>query len=378
MAPAMVAIDLGALAHNISGLKKLVHPAKFCIVVKSDAYGHGAVPVARAAVEAGADYLAVAFAHEALELRQAGIEAPILMLFEPAVGSEAVVAELGEVEVTVYTERCIGALAEAALATKRTIPVHLNVNTGMNRVGVRPEDLVALAKQVVAAPGLKYAGTTTHLAVADDPDHPFTAIQLERFESSIEELAAAGIDPGLRHASNSAGFLVHGSKAHYDMVRCGIAVYGIAPNPAVPVSFPLKPVMSVKSHLTCVRRVSAGEGISYGQRYQVQKPSWIGTVSFGYAGGVRRGLSNNMSVLIGGKPYPVAGTVTMEQVMVDLGDDYFEVGEEVVMIGSQGEHEILANDWAQALNTIGYEITLGISSRVPRTYIGQPQSKAGT
>lgn len=365
--PSWARVDLDAVAANTEYLAGLAAPAGVCAVVKADAYGHGAEAVARATLDAGAAMLGVALVEEAIELRAAGVDAPVLLLSQAPAGAEAAVVDV-DVTATVYTEAGVEALSAAATAAGRDVAVHLKVNTGMNRVGCQPEDAVAMARRVVAAPRLRLAGTWTHFAVADEPDLDYTEAQAKLFDAVVADLAAAGIDAGTLHAANSAATLVDPARYRYDMVRCGIALYGIAPAPGLVGSDVLTPVMSLRSELTHVRRLDPGERISYGLRYELERPSWVGTVPLGYHDGVRRGLTGKAEVLVHGRRRPIAGTITMDQFMVDLGDDEAAVGTEVVLIGRQGDAEIRAEEWATLLGTIGYEVTCGIGARVPRVH----------
>jgi alanine racemase len=272
---------------------------------------------------------------------------------------------------TVYTPAAIEAAAKAVAASARRepLPVHVKVDTGMHRVGAAPDTALRLALAVNESAELRLDGLWTHFAVADEPDHPFTTTQVRRFDDVVEELAAHGIRPPLLHAANSAGALTR-PDARYDMVRCGIALYGLAPSPQLASAAELRPALALKAQVTLVKRVGAGESISYGLRYRLERPAFIATVPIGYADGVPRRLSAvGGEVLIGGRRRPIAGTVTMDQITVDCGDDdTVAAGDEVVLIGRQGADEIGAWDWATRLDTIAYEVVSGISRRVPLDY----------
>ncbi len=367
--PSAAVIDLGALAANIRLLAGRAAPARFCAVVKADAYGHGAVPVARAAVAAGADCLGVALVEEGAELRGSGISTPILLLSEQPRGSEAHLVDL-DLEATVYSIDAARALDRAAAVTGRTARVHLKINTGMHRVGAEPAEAVQIAKHIDASGNLELAGTWTHFAVADQPDDAFTRVQADVFDGVVSQIADSGIDPGMRHAANSAALLVDPQRYRYDMVRVGISIYGVSPGPALDDVCDRWPVMSLRSRVGHVRRVAPGTRVSYGLRYEAERTTWLGTVPLGYADGVRRGLSGSVDVLVEGVRRPVAGTITMDQIVVDLGRSPVDDGAEVVLIGRQRECEITAAEWAEMLETIGYEITCAIGARVPREYIG--------
>ena len=371
--PAWAEVDLGAVRGNVDALVDLCAPAAVCAVVKADGYGHGAVAVARAALEAGATWLAVAVVEEGVALRRAGITSPILVLAEPppAAAAEAVAQQLTP---TLYTSRGVEA-AQAAAAVAgdgRRVPVHVKVDTGMHRVGASPADAVALAEAAHASPALELEGLWTHLAVADEPGRDdYTLGQIACFEQVRAELARRGIRPAVVHAANSAGAIAHPA-ARYDLVRCGIAVYGYAPSAELAGRLPLRPALSLRCRATFVRELDAGERLSYGLRYELSRRSVVATAPLGYADGVPRRLSAvGGEVLVGGRRCPLAGTVTMDQVMVDCGSEAeVAVGDEVVLLGRQGGECVSADEWAERLGTISYEVLCGIGPRVPRVYTG--------
>jgi len=247
----------------------------------------------------------------------------------------------------------------------------------MNRVGVSPADALEVARAVDRSPELELEGVFTHCAVADEPANPFTDVQLDRFEVVLAELAEAGIVPALRHAANSATAVVH-PRGRYDMVRAGISVYGLPPAPGLAAELDLRPAMELRAEVSMVKRVPAGEGISYGLRHRTERPTTVATVPIGYADGVPRrlGLAGG-AVLVGGRRRPILGVVTMDQLMVDCGDDEVAVGDEVVLLGRQGGEAIAAEEWAERLDTIAYEIVCGIGPRVPRFYVGGRRSVEG-
>lgn len=369
---AQARVDLDAVVANVAALVELVAPSEVCAVVKADGYGHGAVPVSRAALAAGARWLAVAQVAEGESLRSAGIDAPVLLLSEPAPAEMArvVAARLAP---AVYTPEGVAAAGAAAAGAGATVGVHLKVDTGMRRVGAEPADAAKLAGLVADQPGLELEGVWTHCAVADEPERDFTATQLDRFEAVLDDLAAAGHRPRLRHAANSAVALAH-PRGRYDLVRCGISVYGVPPAPALADRVALRPALSLRSTVTFVKRVPAGEGVSYGLRYTTPRDTVIATVGIGYADGVRRALgATGGEVLVRGRRLPVAGTVTMDQLMVDCGPDTdVSVGDEVVVLGTQGDEEISADEWAARLDTIAYEVLCGIGPRAGRRWVGGP------
>jgi alanine racemase len=357
--PTVAEVDLGAVRDNVRALQPAT--AQLMAVVKADGYGHGAAHVARAALEAGATWLGVALVEEGVELREAGIDAPILVLSEFPEGASAQALAAG-LTPTVYTDRGLREIADA----RRGSGIHLKVDTGMHRVGASPQDALLLAAAALEA-GLEVEGVWTHFARSEELDDPTTDRQLERFLGLIDELGARGIRPRLRHAANS-GAAIGRAETHLDMVRTGIAIYGIAPGPQVAGLVTLRPAMRLRSRVSLVRGVAAGEGISYGHRYHPSRATTIATVPVGYADGYRRALTAEGQVLIRGRRMPVAGTVTMDQLMVDCGDQPVESGDEVVLMGTQGDEEIRAEELAAWAGTIGYEIVTGIGPRVPREY----------
>jgi alanine racemase len=368
MRPTWADIDLGAVAHNVGILAATVAPAKLCVVVKADAYGHGAVPVGRAAVGAGAQWLGVALVAEGKALREADIDAPILVLSEPR-PLEMVEVVSYNLTPTVYSGEGLAAAAAAAAQANVTLGVHLKVDTGMGRVGAHPTDVVALAEAITGNAALDLAGVWTHCAVADVPDDPYTSHQLDVYDRVLADLAARGVEVPLRHAGNSAVAIAH-RRGHYDMVRCGIATYGLAPSPELGGRLDLRPVMELRSEVSFVKRVAKGDRISYGLRWRAERDTTVATVPIGYADGIRRRSSMvGGEVLIGGNRRSMVGTVTMDQFMVDCGDDVVAAGDEVMIIGRQGNEEIPVDEWAERLDTISYEIVCDIETRVSRRYI---------
>ena len=372
--PVWAEVDLGAVRHNASVLAHRAAPARLCAVVKAHAYGHGPVEVAQAAMAGGAIWLAVALVEEGAVLREAGIEAPVLLLSEPPAGAMDDVVGL-RLTPTLYTEEGLAALAGAVAARAAgPYPVHVKVDTGMHRVGASHDAAVKLALAVEESPSIHLEGVWTHFAVADQADDGFTARQAARFEAVVEELAASGIRPALRHACNSAGTLAHPA-CRYDLVRCGIALYGVAPSAALARTeavADLRPALSLRAEVSFVKEVDPGEGLSYGLHYRPSRRSVIATVPVGYADGVPWRLAPAQAdVLIGGRRRPIAGAVTMDQLLVDCGDDLsVGRGDEVVLLGRQGDEHITAWEWAEKVGTIAYEILCGIGPRVPRTYVG--------
>jgi alanine racemase len=312
--------------------------------------------------------------NEAVDLRVDGrLSQPVLVLAEPPLRQLVDVARLDGVRPTVYSAEAISAAAKAVRDVGRTtpLPVHLKIDTGMHRVGAAPEAVRHLAELVLASEELELEGLWTHLAASEDPAHDdYTAHQLETFERVRGELRRAGIEPAMLHAANSGGVLAH-PEARYDLVRCGIALYGIAPRPRMPEAEGLEPAMALKARVSYVKQVKAGEPISYGLHHVCEQPAVIATVPIGYYDGVPRRLGLvGGEVLIGGRRRPIVGAVTMDQLMVDCGDDNsVHVRDEVVLFGEQDGASITAWDLAERLDTIAYEIVCGVAiNRVPRRY----------
>jgi alanine racemase len=365
-------VDLDAIAHNVATMQRIVAPSAVWAVVKADGYGHGAVAVARTALDAGAAGLCVALVQEGVELRAADISAPILVLSEqpPTVAGMLIAHRLTP---TVYSAPFVDALA-AATEPSSDVAVHLKVDTGMQRVGVPPDGVEAVIDRIDAhAPRLRLGGIFTHLAVADEPDRDFTEMQLGRFDDVLDRLWKAGRLPAdvAVHAANSAGGLAHPTSRR-SLVRCGIALYGISPGHGVDDRCAqLRPALSLRARVSLVKRVPAGSAISYGLRHTFDAATTVATVPVGYADGVPRRLAvTGGEVLVGGRRRPIVGSVTMDQLMVDCDDDEVAVGDEVVLLGEQdgpdGVQVIRAEDWADRLGTIGYEVVCGIGARVPR------------
>lgn len=363
--PVRAEVDLSALDHNIRQLKSL-SSATFMAVVKADAYGHGAVPVAGQALRSGADRLAVARIGEAVALRQAGIGAPILVLGEtPLDRAPALFAH--DLSQTVYSLETARALSRMAKGYGRSLAVHLKVDTGMGRVGIGHEDpgAVAIAQTIAGLEGLVLEGVYTHFAAADSADKGFARKQLERFQTYLK--AIAGLPVPFSHAANSAA-LMELPGSHLDMVRPGIALYGLYPSEEMDkTGIALRPVMSLKARIVQVKSVPAGFTVSYGATHVTRQPTTIATVSVGYADGLNRRLSNQGHMLVHGRRVPIVGRICMDLTMLDLGNMAgVRPGDEAVIFGSQGEAVLGADEIATRLGTISYEVVSAITGRVPR------------
>ncbi len=361
-------VSAAAIEHNVRVLASDVTsawPVQVWAVVKANGYGHGALTAARAALSGGASGLCVALVQEAAQLRAAGVDAPILVLTEQPHDDLPDAVSLG-LRLAVYRPEYLVALQAAGGVD---VPVHLKLDTGMLRVGARPDDAVAMADAIAASPAARLEGVFTHLAAADEPERPSNREQLDRFDVALDELGAAGHRPELVHAANSAATILQ-PRARYSMVRPGIAVYGISPGPEIDPSMSelgLRPAFSLRARVSFVKRVAAGSRISYGLRHTFSHDATVATVPIGYADGVpRRMFSMGGEVLVGGARRRIVGVVTMDQLMIDCGDDPVEVGDEVVLIGRQGTCEVSASEWAERLGTIGYEVVCGVSARVER------------
>jgi len=360
-------VDLDAICHNVETISAMVAPAQLWAVVKADGYGHGAAQVAAAARRGGAAGLCVALVQEGVALRGAGFDCPILVLSEQAPSDlgEAIRAGL---DLTVYSYQQLEAIAAGGAAAH---PVHLKIDTGMRRVGAAADDALGLAEAIEKSPATKLAGVCTHLAVADRPDDPFNTVQIQLFGDVVSVLASAGHRPPILHAANSAAALAIPA-ARLDIVRVGIAMYGISPGPELDrMTESLLPAMSLRARVSHVKQVRAGDRISYGLHHRFEADSTVATLPLGYADGVPRRLyAGGGEVLIGGRRRPIVGVVTMDQLMVDCADDAVAIGDEAVLIGKQGGESVSAAQWADRLGTIGYEVVCGISARIERRYSG--------
>jgi alanine racemase len=362
---ALARVNVAAIERNVGRLVERLGPgAAMCAVVKGDGYGHGAVPAARAALAGGATTLGVATADEAAELRAGGLEAPILVM--GALSSEELPIALGaRAEVVAWSEEFVAGVRAAAVDPVR---IHVKFDTGMGRLGTREESEAWAAVEAVLAaePALELAGVMTHFATADEDDQ-FFAAQLERFTPFAT--AVRRLRPGIiAHAANSAA-TVHAPASHFDMVRCGIAIYGGDPMNVDPAALGLEPALELSSYVAAVKLARAGDSAGYGRRFVAERETWLGTVPIGYADGIRRALSNNCEVLIRGRRYPLVGTVSMDNVTVDVGSEpAVGVGDRALIIGQDGAERQTAEDLAHRIETINYEILCGISARVPRAY----------
>ncbi len=363
---ALARINLAAIERNVERLRSgLRSGAQLCAVVKADGYGHGAAHSARAALAGGARMLAVATAAEAVGLREAGIGGRILVMGALS-GSEIDAALAAQADVVAWTEDFIVSLLQRPPGPP--VRVHVKLDTGMGRLGTRdPEEARRVAERLLAAaPGLELAGAMTHFATSDD-DAEFMGEQLSRFEPFVAELRALNPDL-IVHAANSAATLRE-PNTHFDLVRCGIAIYGCDPMNVDPEPLGLEPALELTSYVAAVKRAAPGESVGYGRRFVAPRETWLATVPIGYGDGVRRGLTNNCDILIAGRRFPLVGTVSMDNVTAEVGaPEAVRLGDTATLIGRDGLQRQTAEDVARRLETISYEVLTGLSARVPRRY----------
>ena len=371
-------IDLAALRANVRALRARARGAQLMAVVKSDGYGHGAVPCARAAVEAGAAWLGTATPEEALALRKAGLAGRLMCWLWTPGGPWREAVEAG-IDVSVSGMWALEEVSAAAREAGLPARVQLKADTGLGRNGCQPgedwAELVAAALRAEADGLVRVTGLWSHFACADEPGHPSIAAQLALFREMTAYAEQQGVRPEVRHIANSPATLTL-PEAHFDLVRTGIALYGISPSPEVgtPADFGLRPVMTLAANIALVKRVPGGHGVSYGHHYITPGATTLGLVPVGYADGIPRHASGTGPVLVDGKWRTVAGRVAMDQFVVDLGGDEPPVGTEAVLFGPGDRGEPTAEDWAQAAGTIAYEIVTRIGTRVPRVYVNEQQA----
>lgn len=361
--PVWAEVDLGAIRHNVGILRRMAASSELMGVVKGYAYGHGNPESARAMVTAGATRLGVARVAEAIHLREAGLEVPIQVFTEPPPVAAATVIDQ-RLTAAVYTPEFARALSDAAVAAGVRVPVHVKLDTGMHRVGLPADQAVDAVTEISRLPGLAVEGAWSHLAVADVPDHPFTRKQLDLFSELTDRIERTGLRLRYRHVANSAATMSL-PEARLDLVRCGVACYGLWPGAALAGTADLRPALSLKARVNLVKRVPAGDALSYGLEYTVSRDVSVVTVPAGYADGYDRRLSGHAPIVIDGGRYVVSGTVCMDQFMVDIGSDEVEVGDTATLIGDG----ITAEELAGIIGTVNYEVTTRIPSRVPRVFL---------
>lgn len=369
---AWVEIDLGALSHNVQQLVKFVSPrTQLMAVVKADAYGHGAVTVAQTAVQSGAGWLGVATVPEGIQLREAGIKAPILILGAAYTPEQIQAIAHWNLQPTLCSPKqaLIFSNILETINHGSPLPVHIKLDTGMSRLGTDWQKAVEFVQLVQNLPHLQIASIYSHLATADDLDPTLMQEQHKRFEQAIAQVKSMGINPPSLHLANSAATLTNPA-LHYDIVRAGLAIYGLYPATHLQNAVNLKPVLQLKARVTHVKTIAAGTGVSYGQQFIAPQEMRLAVVGIGYADGVPRNLSQKMQVLIRGQRVPQVGTITMDQLMLDVSAiPDLQEGEIVTLLGEQGSEQISANDWAEKLNTISWEILCGFKHRLPRVAV---------
>jgi alanine racemase len=365
--PTYAEVDLGAIRANVEALRAFTKDGvESLAVVKANAYGHGDVEVARAALDAGATRLGVALVEEGLRLREAGIDAPIVLLIQPPPeASKEIVAN--DLTASVSNVDAASALADAASIAGRTARVHACVDTGMHREGADLDQATSFVRRLAGMPSIELEGLWSHFAMGEMDEHPFTARQIERFAEICDAVEREGIDVPIKHLTSSASIVLY-PDAHFDLVRMGIMLYGLYPAPSLADRCAIRPAMRLTSAVGLVRRVRAGEGISYGHTFAPERDTTIVTIPIGYGDGFPRVLSNEGYVLIGDRRCPIAGRVTMDTIMADVGDEDVAPNDEVVLIGAQGSEEITATEIAERTGTINYEVVCSIGPRVPRRY----------
>jgi len=360
-------IDLDAIRANYSAVAARVKPARVMAVVKANAYGHGAVPVARALLQEGAACLGVALIDEGIELRRHGITAPILV-FGGFLAADAARLVANDLQATLYTDEQFQALASSAQRAKKTAAVHIKIDTGMGRVGIGWEKAADFVEKVTAKSNIDLQGVFTHLATSDELDKSFARAQLQRFNLALESMRRKGIEPPAVHAANS-GAILDLPESWYNLVRPGVMLYGYYPSPETSKSVLLRPAMTLKTRVLHVKTVAPGTSLSYGRKYIVERSTRIATLAVGYADGYNRLLSNRGEVLIRGKVCPVRGRVCMDLILADIGPDGdAAAGDEAILFGTDGEHCISVDSLCEKLQTIPYEVTCWVSKRVERIY----------
>ncbi len=372
---AWVEVNLRAIAHNVQQIRSLLAPGTALMgVVKADAYGHGAATIAQTILRAGASWLGVATIPEGIELREAGITAPILILGATNSAEQVRAIARWQLQPTLCTPKQALIFAEALehLPASQPLPVHLKLDTGMSRLGTPWQEAADFVQLVHRLPNLHIASVYSHLATADDPDPTIMGQQQQRFMAAIAQLRQREIHPPCLHLANSAGTLADAS-LHYDLVRVGLALYGLYPAPHLQSTVQLYPALQVKARISQVKTIAAGTGVSYGHRFVADRAMPIAVVAIGYADGVPRNLSSQMQVLVRGQRVPQIGAITMDQIMLDVSaiPDVQE-GEVVTLLGQDGTETITADDWATLLGTISWEILCDFKHRLPRIAVSQP------
>lgn len=369
MRPTFAEINCSNLKKNYLNIRKAVKGSRVMAVIKADAYGHGMIECAKALNKTNhkPEYFGVALAEEGIDLRKSGIKQPILV-FSPLLRADVNYYLKYDLIATVFNVEQIDLINE--FAGRKKVKVHIKIDTGMGRIGVKHSDAVEFITKAGKEKKIIIDGIYTHFATSDEKDKTFANLQLSRFRNVIDKLKAEGTDYGLAHASNS-GAILDMPDSFFDMVRPGIALYGYYPSLETTESIKLEPVMSLVSFISNIKEIEAGESVSYGRKFIAKKRTRIASIPAGYADGILRGLTNKINGIIKGQSFPQVGQICMDRLMFDLGESKIRTGEKVILLGRQKKNQIDAWDWSKILNTIPYEITCNISKRVPRLYIGE-------
>lgn len=364
--PTTAYIDLEALRRNVAAVRARVGGRRIMGIVKANAYGHGLLRIARALIDLGVEELGVAFLEEGIALRRSGITAPILVL-GGIIGNQIRFFLEHDLQITASSPFKLAKIEEVAKEMGRRAQIHLKIDTGMERIGIHWESAPRLFEAALAARHCEIRGVFSHLASSESADRTYTRLQIERFDAALDFFRRCGLPTPVRHLANSGAVLQHPDALH-DMVRPGLMLYGLYPSPEVERTVELNPVLSLKTRVVYFKVVRAGSPVSYGGRWVAPRDTRVVTLPVGYGDGFSRGLSNRGAVLINGRRYPIVGAVTMDALMVDIGQDSAYNGDEVVLIGAQGGERITCEELAELLETIPYEILTSINTRVPRRY----------
>lgn len=369
--PAWIEINLDALRHNICETRRLVgSTVEIMAVVKAEAYGHGGIIIAKTAIASGANWLGVAMPEEGIVLREAGLNAPIL-IFGPLQIDQVESVLQNDLIATVCNYESVLALSQKAVDADKIAQVHVKVDTGMGRIGIQPSETGSFIFRISNLPGIKVTGVFSHMATADEKDKRYAQKQITVFTKVVEDLRINGLLPEKVHLANSAG-IIDLPTSYFNMVRPGIMLYGLYPSDEVnKENIKLKPVLSIKAKVTFVKRVAKDTGISYGQRYHTGRETTIATIPIGYADGWSRMLTHKAEIIMNGKRFPIVGTICMDQCMIDFGDEPVELGQEVLLIGKMAQEEITIDTIAKQLGTINYEIICMLNRRLPRIFINE-------
>ncbi|TAL70550.1 MAG: alanine racemase [Bacteroidetes bacterium] len=366
MRSTIAVINLSNLKHNLNRIRELAPNSKVMAIVKANAYGHGIVEISKSLEKFGVDYLGVAFADEGIIIKEAGVNVPVVVLV-PTFPDEAKKFVEYDLQASVSTYEFVQELSAEAIKAGKRVPVHLCIGTGMNREGIQPVDTVQCMEKCNGMKNINFVGVCTHFATSST-DPVFVKRQLRLFNDTLDSLKQAGYSFSIIHTANSGAIANH-PESHFSIVRPGMSIYGYPPIPELSDKFDVKPILTLKTKVVMMRRIRKGESVGYDRLFISPEPTTIATIPVGYGDGYFKTLTNKSQCLINGKRYNLVGTVCMDECMVDVGDDEINVGDEVVLLGKQGNEEITAFELANKIGTIQYEILTAISARVPRLYI---------